>query len=569
MLNINFKKSFLTNYTFSNLPLLLISTYFICCIAIITLPRINLPFLSLPEAMVTLYQIFILLALTTSFIYLPIKLLTKKLNLLQENCKDSTNALRLANLKLNASSAKYSNEIARYKAEESHYQKEVAFLSSHDPLTKLPNRKLFTHKLKAYLQTDSAKDKLTAVIFIDLVGFKMINSTLGHDFADHLLIRVAECLKEQIQDSDHLCRLNGDDFIIVLPNIQSLDMITNKVTKMIGLIQKSWTINDKTFKLNANAGIAICPDDAKDTNTLIKMAEIAMQRAREQDVGRYQYYMNEMELNIAKRLEIENDLQIALLHDQFELYYQPQVDVNGIIVGVEALIRWNHPRKGRISPADFIPIAEDCGAIIPIGKWVIKTACKHNKCWQDMGLPPISVSINLSAKQFQQEDLKDLIFECLAESQLNPEWLTVEITETAAMNDANYTMQVLQDLKNKGIKISLDDFGMGYSSFIYLKRFPVDMLKIDRSFISDIGDNSDGAHIAKAILGLGKNLKLEVVAEGVETIDQLKFLRNENCSHIQGYLFGKPVPYEEITARFKTQAIYRFQHILKTAKHFV
>lgn len=264
-----------------------------------------------------------------------------------------------------------------------------------------------------------------------------------------------------------------------------------------------------------------------------------------------------------KRLDMENDLRIALNENQFELYYQPQVDVNGVIIGVEALIRWNHPHKGLISPADFIPVAEECGTIIPIGEWVIKTACKHNKQWQVLGLPPISMSVNLSAKQFQQDNLKDVIFDCLAESKLSPEWLTVEITETAAMNDADYTMLVLEDLKKKGIKISLDDFGMGYSSFIYLKRFPVDILKIDRSFISDIGDNSDGAHIAKAILGLGKNLKLEIVAEGVETIEQLKFLRAENCSHIQGYLFGKPMPYFEITARFKNQALYRYQDILK------
>ena len=522
-----------------------------------------LSLLHVADTMVHYYQMSTLVLATSGFIYVLSKKLTKRITRTYKKYQKSTHSLQLANFELSTYSAIHSSEIQRYKAEENKHLEEVAFLSSHDPLTKLPNRILFTQRLTSYINSPLSKNKLTALIFIDLDGFKMINSTLGHDFADNLLIIVANRLKEHVQNADNLCRLNGDDFIVLLSNIASLDMITDEVHTLIELVQKSWKFDNQSFNINANVGIAVYPDDANDTNTLIKMAEIAMQRSRENGAGKYQYYMDEMELNIAKRLDMENDLRIALKENQFELYYQPQVDVNGVIIGVEALIRWNHPHKGLISPADFIPVAEECGTIIPIGEWVIKTACKHNKEWQVLGLPPISMSVNLSAKQFQQDNLKDVIFDCLDESKLSPEWLTVEITETAAMNDADYTMLVLQDLKNKGIKISLDDFGMGYSSFIYLKRFPVDILKIDRSFISDIGDNSDGAHIAKAILGLGKNLKLEIVAEGVETIDQLKFLRAENCSHIQGYLFGKPMPYTEITARFKTQALYRYQDILK------
>ncbi|MDF2566003.1 MAG: hypothetical protein K0Q53_2407 [Massilibacillus sp.] len=563
MSKIKFKRSFLTSRNISKLPTMLITIYCIYSLMIIGLTTMILPMLNVSDTMITYYQTITLVLATAGFIYISSKKLTKRIVRTYKKYQKSTHSLQLANFELTTYSTIHSNEIQRYKAEENKHLEEVAFLSSHDPLTKLPNRILFTQRLTSYINSPLSKNKLTALIFIDLDGFKMINSTLGHDFADNLLIIVAKRLKEHIQNPNNLCRLNGDDFIVLLSNIESLDMITDQVSTLIELIQKSWKFDNQSFNINANAGIAIFPDDANDTNTLIKMAEIAMHRSREQGAGKYQYYMDEMELNIAKRLDMENDLRIALKENQFELYYQPQVDVNGVIIGVEALIRWNHPCKGLISPADFIPVAEDCGTIIPIGEWVIKTACKHNKEWQEMGLPPISMSVNLSAKQFQQKNLKEVIFNCLIESNLAPEWLTVEITETAAMNDADYTMLVLQDLKNKGIKISLDDFGMGYSSFIYLKRFPVDILKIDRSFISDIGDNSDGAHIAKAILGLGKNLKLEIVAEGVETIDQLKFLRAENCSHIQGYLFGKPMPYAEITARFKTQALYRYQDILK------
>jgi len=560
---IKFKQSFLTSPKISKLPMILMAIYLIGCAMIIAATAMLSSFFQLSTTMFYIFQTSILVLTTTNFIYCLSKMLTKRLIRTHKKYKTSTHSLQLANLELTNYSAKHSHEIQRYKAVENKHLEEVAFLSSHDPLTKLPNRILFSQRLTSYINSPLSKNKIFALIFIDLDGFKMINSTLGHDFADNLLMIVAKRLKEHVQNPDYLCRLNGDDFIVVLSNVDSLDMITDEVIDLIELIQKSWKFENQSFNINANAGIALFPDDANDTNTLIKMAEIAMQRSREQGSGKYQYYMDEMELNIAKRLDMENDLRVALVENQFELYYQPQVDVNGIIVGVEALIRWNHPTKGLISPADFIPVAEDCGTIIPIGEWVIKTACKHNKQWQDMGFPPISMSVNLSAKQFQQDNLKEVIFDCLSESNLAPEWLTVEITETAAMNNADYTMLVLQDLKNKGIKISLDDFGMGYSSFIYLKRFPVDMLKIDRSFISDIGDNSDGAHIAKAILGLGKNLKLKVVAEGVETVDQLKFLRHENCSHIQGYLFGKPAPYDEITERFKTQALYRFKDILK------
>lgn len=302
MSKINFKKSFLTNRNISKLPTMLITIYCIYAIIITSLTTMLLSLLQVSDVMSTYYQIITLVLATTGFIYISSKKLTKRIIRVYKKYQTSTHSLQRANLELTTYSTMHSNEIQRYKAVENKHLEEVAFLSSHDPLTKLPNRILFTQRLTSYINSPLSKNKLTALIFIDLDGFKMINSTIGHDFADNLLIIVANRLKEHVQNPNNLCRLNGDDFIVLLSNIESLDMITNQVNKLIELVQKSWEFDNQSFNINANAGIAIFPDDANDTNTLIKMAEIAMQRSREQGAGRYQYYMDEMELNIAKTL---------------------------------------------------------------------------------------------------------------------------------------------------------------------------------------------------------------------------------------------------------------------------
>lgn len=272
------------------------------------------------------------------------------------------------------------------------------------------------------------------------------------------------------------------------------------------------------------------------------MADIAMFQAKNQGKGSYQYFERDMDLHIARWLEIKTDLSRALKENHFILHYQPQVNAAGRIVGAEALIRWLHPENGLIAPAEFIPVAEESGAIIAIGEWALRTACRQNKLWQDLQLPPLCISVNLSARQFQQANLLQMITGILAAVNLDPKWLTIEITESIAMQHADYTIESLHALKAQGIKIALDDFGVGYSSLIYLHRFPVDSLKIDRSFIQDIGKDSDGAFIAKTILALGHNLKLTVVAEGVETIEQLTFLQKQSCTQMQGYLFSRPFP---------------------------
>ena len=495
-------------------------------------------------------------SVTAMFIYWFSGLLIDNLIKLHKKHHEHEVSLKNLSSELSANKEHLENQTVQIKIQQQKHDEQlkvVEFLSNYDPLTKIPNRNLFSQQLTAYINSPQSKEHLTAVVFIDLQNFKYINNTLGHEAGDQMLVSIAEKLKSNLPNKNNITRCGGDEFAIILPNMSNIEEITENVQTILTSVHHPLSYNKKTFSIKTNAGISIYPNDSSDSNTLMKMAEIAMYRSRESCNQNYQFYCDDMELNLSKRLEIETDLQTALNENQFELYYQPQVDISGNIVGVEALIRWNHPVKGFIMPSDFIPVAEETGAIIKIGEWVIQTACKHNKMWQEMGLASIPVSVNLSAKQFQQADLQKVIFESLEQAALDPKWLTVEITETAAMSNADYTTNVLNELKSKGIKVSLDDFGMGYSSMIYLKRFPVDMLKIDRSFISDISNNSDGAYIAKAILGLGHNLKLKVVAEGVETNEQLEFLKGEKCNHVQGFLFSKPMPFTDMTNLFKTK----------------
>lgn len=430
----------------------------------------------------------------------------------------------------------------------------VEYMAYHDSLTNLPNRVLFQKHLHTAIDEAAAQNSRLAILFLDLDDFKLINNTYGHSAGDQLLTVIAARLKACVSPSCTVARMGGDEFTVLLPGAANSDMITTIAMNIINTVREPWIYGDTTFRMGAKIGIALYPDDGLDAESLMKMADIAMFKARERGKGSYQYYVRDMDSRIAKRLEIESNLYRALEEDQFVLYYQPQVDVLGYIVGVEALIRWQHPTKGMISPAEFIPIAEESGAIIPIDQWVLATACKQNKLWQNLGLPPIYISVNLSARQFQQANLMNIITNTLLEAQLDPKWLTIEITESIAMKHADYTIEILKALKAQGIKIALDDFGMGYSSLIYLKRFPINTLKIDRSFIQDINGDSDGAFIAKAIIGLGQNLKLNVVAEGVETMEQLQFLQNQNCTQMQGFIFSRPLPTDEMTELLKKYA---------------
>ena len=445
---------------------------------------------------------------------------------------------------VNDSDGKVSKYIATFHdITELHMSKErLKYTSDHDALTELPNRRIFEDRLGQSLVSAKRRNVKLGVMFLSLDRFKKINESLGHTAGDHLLQIVAKRLSEALPEYDTVARWGGDEFVFIIRDAEQNQDVINTAAKMLGRLSTPFTIEGQELYLTASVGVAIFPSSGEDVKTITQAADIAMKKAKERGGNNFQLYSSTMESGAYEAISIEQDLRKALERDEIVVYYQPKVDVEScVVVGMEALVRWKHATKGIISPVKFIPLAEETGLIVPIGEKVLEDACLQTKKWLDKGFSPLAVSVNLSALQFAQSDLQVRVEAILNETGLPPEYLDLEITEGTVMRDVENAIVILQRLSDMGVSVSIDDFGTGYSSLGYLKRFPLNTLKVDRSFVSDITTNPDDAAITETIISMAHNLKLKVVAEGVETFEQFDFLKARKCDQIQGFLFSRPL----------------------------
>jgi diguanylate cyclase (GGDEF)-like protein len=429
-------------------------------------------------------------------------------------------------------------ELVRQRTEQ------LDYLAYHDILTDLPNRVLFEDRISQAL-IQAGKDRHLGVLLLSLDRFKEAQDTLGYAAGKEIIREVARRLKKSVNKSATVARFDSNEFAILLTKIKDTQDIINTANNLNKALKKPIAGKETEFHITFSIGISFFPNDGEDAQTLLKNAGAALSRAKDHGSDNYQFYTADMNAKAVKRLTLENNLRRALERDEFEIYYQPKVNINTKkIVGMEALVRWRHPELGFISPSEFIPLAEDTGLIVPLSEWILRHACAQNKLWFDEGFP-LNVAVNLSARQFQQQDLAQTILKIIEETGLEPGTLDLEITESSIMKNAEAAIKTLEELKKTGIRISIDDFGTGYSSLGYLKRLPIDILKIDRSFVQDVTSNPDDAALVMAIVTLAHNLRLKVVAEGVETEDQFKFLQLLKCDECQGYLFSEPVTAEK------------------------
>jgi diguanylate cyclase (GGDEF)-like protein/PAS domain S-box-containing protein len=423
------------------------------------------------------------------------------------------------------------------------HEAEIRFQATHDALTSLPNRTLLYDRMQQAMLHSERYGNLTAIAFLDLDQFKFINDSLGHQVGDELLRITAQRLKSCLRESDTVARQGGDEFVLLLTSQPNEESITQTMQRVLHEVSQPWTANDLEFRITCSIGITLCPNDGRDAETLLKHADSAMYKAKELGRNNFQYFSAEMNSTVTDRLDLLNRLRQAIPNDELVLHYQPKLNLGtGAIIGVEALIRWNSPHTGMVSPAAFIPLAEETGLIIPIGEWVLQTACRQNRMWQQAGYPPIAISVNLSPRQLARGDIVQQVERVLLGTGLEAKYLELEITESVMATDVEKSFAMLTELRAMGVKISLDDFGTGYSSLSYLKRFPVDTLKIDQSFVRDIATDANSAAIVRAIISLGHNLNLNVLAEGIETAEQSVFLQQNGCNEGQGYLISRPVP---------------------------
>lgn len=432
------------------------------------------------------------------------------------------------------------------------YQEALEFQANHDALTGLPNRNLLQDRIRQAIVHADRYHTLVAVALVNLDNFALINDTLGRDYGDRVLKEIALRVPPGVRSLDTVSRLGGDEFVLVSYGYANEDAVSAELQRVRDVLSRPFDVDGREIYITTSVGVVLYPQDGKSVDELLRNANAAMHSAKQRGRNNVQFYAPDMNARIGERLDLYGKLRHALERNEFLLNYQPQLDLRtGRIVGMEALIRWKHPELGMVSPARFIPIAEETGLIIPIGEWVLRSACVQNRQWQDAGMAPIVIAVNLSARQFREKELVEIVARTLRETQLEPRYLELEITESVVMDNPAEMIVRLKALRDMGLQLSIDDFGTGYSSLNYLKRFPVTRLKIDQSFVRDLTTDPDDAAIARAVITLGHTLNLRVIAEGVETKEQLDFLRLFGCDEKQGYYFSKPLPAEEATGMLK------------------
>ena len=447
--------------------------------------------------------------------------------------------------------------LSRVRAVEAHivHAERVQFLAYHDALTTLPNRSLFSKLLGQNINQAHRYNRQLAVLFLDLDRFKQVNDTLGHEAGDQLLQEVATRLKSCLRGSDTVARLGGDEFVVLLPDLNEDMYVANVARKILSAIARPFVLLGHEFGVTASIGISIYPQDGMDEQTLTKNADIAMYHAKEEGKNNFQFFSEKLNADTLERLVLETGLRNALEQSEFQLHYQVKRDIDsGRITGMEALLRWQHPELGMVPPMQFIPVAEETGLIVPIGKWVLRTACLQNVAWQNQGLAHLSMAVNLTARQFYDENLLPDLRAILEATGMDARLLELEITESLLLRDVEKTLRIFSGFKDMGVRIAIDDFGVGYSSLSTLKQFPLDTIKIDRSFVRDGTSVAEDKDLTVAIIAMGRTLSLTVVAQGVETKEQADYLRNNACDEFQGFYLNMPVPADQIAELLREQS---------------
>jgi diguanylate cyclase (GGDEF)-like protein len=431
----------------------------------------------------------------------------------------------------------------------------INYLASHDSLTGLPNRENFNQLLHSTMVAAELQHRKFALLFIDLDRFKIINDSLGHEAGDMLLVETAGRLRRSLHAGDIVARLGGDEFVAILESTSDRAEVEVIAQALLAELGESLLLSGHECHTSASIGIAMFPADGSDVQTLTKNADMAMYRAKEDGKNAYRFFTEAAKTPSFERLMLETSLRHALERNELSLHYQPKVDLlTGQITGVEALLRWAHPELGNVSPVQFVPLAEETGLIVPIGRWVLKEACAQNMAWQRRGLHPVSMAVNLSRRQFIDQSLLDDIDDALASCGMSPAMLQIEVTESMMMQNVARAAKIMNAIQGRGIRLAVDDFGTGYSSMSLMKQFPIDTLKIDRSFVKDLPDDAEDKAIAQAIISMGKAMGMTLVAEGVETTEQQRFLRDHGCDEMQGWLFSKPLPPDTMAELLRSQA---------------